>query len=102
MFSSAFALLLSGLFLSLRLGNGSGSFPRPLSAEEERNAVEAWVSRGDLEARNKLVEHNLRLVAHIIKKVRRGRRVFPFFAAISPVPSRDRAIFFVQFRQKIR
>ena len=68
MFSSAFMLLLSGMFLSLRLGPGSGSFPRPLSEEEERQAVEAWVNSDDLEARNQLVEHNLRLVAHIIKK----------------------------------
>lgn len=68
MLSSAFALLLSGMFLSLRLGTNSGSFPRPLSAEEERAAVEAWVNEGDLAARNKLIEHNLRLVAHIIKK----------------------------------
>ena len=68
MLSSAFMLLLSGMFLSLRLGPGSGSFPRPLSAEEERQAVEAWVNDGDIDARNQLVEHNLRLVAHIIKK----------------------------------
>ena len=67
MLSSAFALLLSGMFLSLRLGTNSGSFPRPLSAAEERAAVEAWVNEGDLSARNKLIEHNLRLVAHIIK-----------------------------------
>ncbi|MBR1659940.1 MAG: RNA polymerase sporulation sigma factor SigK [Oscillospiraceae bacterium] len=68
MLSSAFLLLLSGAFLSLRLGSSGGSFPRPLDAEEERAAVEAWVRQGDVEARNKLVEHNLRLVAHIIKK----------------------------------
>ena len=68
MLSSAFMLLLSGMFLSLRLGPGGGSFPRPLSAEEERQAVAAWVNEGDIDARNRLVEHNLRLVAHIIKK----------------------------------
>jgi len=69
MLSTSMMFLLSGLFLSLRLGPGcSGSFPRPLSAEEERAAVDDWVERGDLNARNKLVEHNLRLVAHIIKK----------------------------------
>lgn len=69
MLSSAFVFLLSGMFLSLRLGNGSGgSFPRPLTAEEEREAVEAWLESGDMTARNKLIEHNLRLVAHIIKK----------------------------------
>ena len=68
MLSSAFALLLSGALLSLRLGPGSGSFPRTLRAEEERDYVSAWVERGDLVARNKLIEHNLRLVAHIVKK----------------------------------
>lgn len=54
------------LFLSLRLENQS-SFPRPLSAEEERNCLEKSAA-GDIAARNKLIEHNLRLVAHIIKK----------------------------------
>ncbi|MBQ9859117.1 MAG: RNA polymerase sporulation sigma factor SigK [Clostridia bacterium] len=46
---------------------GSGSFPKPLSAEEERAALGA-MRRGDRTARQKLIEHNLRLVAHIIKK----------------------------------
>ncbi len=68
MLNSVFLLLLSGALFSLRLGPGSGSFPRTLRAEEEREYVTAWVERGDLEARNKLIEHNLRLVAHIIKK----------------------------------
>ena len=68
MLNSAFLLLLSGALFSLRLGPGSGSFPRTLRPEEERELVSAWVERGDLEARNTLIEHNLRLVAHIIKK----------------------------------
>jgi RNA polymerase sporulation-specific sigma factor len=69
MLSTALMLLLSGAFLSLRLGPGSGgSFPRPLSAAEERAAVDAWVGSADLAARNRLIEHNLRLVAHIVKK----------------------------------
>lgn len=69
MITSAFLLLLSNAFLMLRLGNGSaGSFPHPLSAAEERMYVDRWTQHGDLEARNKLIEHNLRLVAHIIKK----------------------------------
>ena len=68
MLSTAFLLLLSGTLMSLRLGPGSGSFPKTLSAEEERRYVEAWTERGDIEARNQLIEHNLRLVAHIIKK----------------------------------
>ena len=69
MLYSAFMLLLSSAFLTLRLGNGGGgSFPKPLSAKEEREYVGAWLEAGDMQARNKLIEHNLRLVAHIIKK----------------------------------
>lgn len=59
-------LLLNGLFFSLRLGS-TGSFPRPLKAEEEKKYLEL-AAQGDMDARNKLIEHNLRLVAHIIKK----------------------------------
>lgn len=44
-----------------------GSFPKPLSAKEEEEYL-IRCKNGDIEARNKLVEHNLRLVAHIIKK----------------------------------
>ena len=68
MLNTAFLLLLSGALFSLRLGPGSGSFPKTLTAEEERRYVKAWTEAGDLEARNRLIEHNLRLVAHIIKK----------------------------------
>lgn len=69
MLSTAFMLFLAHAFFTLRLGNGqSGSFPRPLSAAEEREYVSRWVDGGDMEARNKLIEHNLRLVAHIMKK----------------------------------
>lgn len=46
---------------------GSGSFPKPLSGKQEREYLEQFAN-GNLDARNKLVEHNLRLVAHIIKK----------------------------------
>lgn len=46
---------------------GGGSFPKPLSEKQEKIYLERCAS-GDKEARNKLVEHNLRLVAHIIKK----------------------------------
>lgn len=58
-------LLLSGLFYSLQLH--SGSFPKPLSSEEERKYLELS-AQGDLTARNILVERNLRLVAHVMKK----------------------------------
>ena len=66
MISAALMLFANTLLFSLRLDR-SGSFPRPLKAEEEREYLRRW-AQGDLEARNKLVEHNLRLVAHIVKK----------------------------------
>lgn len=66
MLYSTLLLMMSSAFLMLRLSPG-GSFPRPLSAQEERKYIDAWM-QGDLEARNILIEHNLRLVAHIIKK----------------------------------
>lgn len=59
-------LLLGSVFLMLRL-SPNGSFPSPLSAQEEKMYIDRWL-QGDIEARNVLVEHNLRLVAHIIKK----------------------------------
>ena len=68
MLLSALILLLMGsAVLTLRLGGDLGSFPRPLRPEEEKRYIDLWVN-GDIEARNKLIEHNLRLVAHIIKK----------------------------------
>ena len=67
MLSAALLLLSNSLFLTLHLSGNPGSFPRPLSRQEERECLEQW-AQGDLSARNRLVEHNLRLVAHIIKK----------------------------------
>lgn len=58
-------LMMNGLFFTLRLSGGTGSFPKPLKPEEERVYLER-LAQGDLEARNVLVERNLRLVAHII------------------------------------
>ena len=58
-------LMLSSLFYSLQLS--SGSFPKPLTAQEERYYLKRS-AQGDLEARNILIERNLRLVAHIMKK----------------------------------
>jgi len=46
--------------------SSANSFPKPLSAREERECLEA-IRAGDKAAKNKLIEHNLRLVAHIIK-----------------------------------
>ena len=67
MISAALVLLANSLFLSLHLAGNPGSFPRPLSAAEEQDCLERC-AKGDLDARNTLVEHNLRLVAHIVKK----------------------------------
>ena len=63
---TALFLLLQSMFWMLRIAPG-GSFPRPLSKREESDCLARW-AEGDVEARNKLVEHNLRLVAHIVKK----------------------------------
>ena len=67
MLNAALLRLCQSMFWSLHLAGGSGSFPRPLTAEEERQYLELC-AKGDLDARNVLVERNLRLVAHIIKK----------------------------------
>ena len=58
-------LILSGIFYSLQLQ--TGSFPKPLTAQEERHYLEL-AAQGDIQARNILIERNLRLVAHIMKK----------------------------------
>ena len=62
---SAVWLMLSSLLYSLQLS--TGSFPKPLSQAEEKHYLEL-AAQGDLEARNILIERNLRLVAHIMKK----------------------------------
>ncbi len=65
MLGAAVWLMLGSILYSLRLSNGS--FPKPLSAKEEQHYLEL-ASKGDLQARNILIERNLRLVAHIMKK----------------------------------
>ena len=68
MLSSLFALLGSeSLFWMLRVSPVTGSFPQPLSAAREREALLA-MQEGDAAARDLLIEHNLRLVAHVVKK----------------------------------
>lgn len=54
-------------YMALHVVN-AGSFPRPLTAEKEHEYLEAYRRNGDDRARDQLIEHNLRLVAHIIKK----------------------------------
>ena len=66
MLTGPLLLLANSLLLTLRLSGGN-SFPRPLSAAEERDCLARW-EKGDITARNQLIEHNLRLVAHVVKK----------------------------------
>ena len=68
MFLQLVMQILSNLYyLALHVTSG-GSFPAALSAKKESELLERWEKHGDVEAKNKLIEHNLRLVAHIIKK----------------------------------
>ncbi len=67
MWSTLWGLLSKMVFMALHVVN-VGSFPRPLSAARERECLVAYREQGDMAARNELIEHNLRLVAHIIKK----------------------------------
>lgn len=67
MWTAWLLLMLNGLFFTLRLANNTGSFPPALSREEEQECLKR-MAEGDSDARDKLIEHNLRLVAHIVKK----------------------------------
>ena len=67
MLSAWLVLMLHTLFFPLRLSASSGSFPRALGPDEERAYLERCAA-GDQEARDALIVHNLRLVAHIVKK----------------------------------
>ena len=67
MVSAWIVLMLHTLFFPLRLDRADRSFPRALKPEEEREYLERYAA-GDQEARDALIVHNLRLVAHIVKK----------------------------------
>ncbi len=67
MFTLLYSILSASPFLMLRLSDAQGSFPKPLSPAEEQKYIQAYLD-GDIAARNILIERNLRLVAHIIKK----------------------------------
>ena len=67
MIIETFMTFLSRIFFFTSFVNTNGSFPKPLTAEEERMYFEKY-KNGDTEAYDILVRHNLRLVAHIVKK----------------------------------
>ncbi len=66
MFELLLRLATSIYYFALHV-TSSGAFPPPLTAKEETALLERSI-KGDIDARNKLIEHNLRLVAHIVKK----------------------------------
>lgn len=61
------SLLMGAMYLILRVQGAGGCFPQPLSAAEEQDCVQRMLT-GDTAARAELIEHNLRLVAHVVKK----------------------------------
>ena len=65
-FSSFFNLALNIFYFALHVSKGF-SFPPPLSAKKEKELIERHLN-GDKYAKDTLIEHNLRLVAHIVKK----------------------------------
>ncbi len=68
MFTTLVGLILSNILYLVLHVKGNGSFPRPLTAAEEKKYLTLLRENNDTEARGLLIEHNLRLVAHIIKK----------------------------------
>lgn len=75
MFLTQLLNLFSGIFYLLLHVTGGGTFPKALSAAEERRCLEE-MAQGSQAARQKLIEHNLRLVAHIIKNGYSRRKFF--------------------------
>ena len=67
MFFEFIRMTLNTLFLILHI-NQNNEFPKSLSKKEEEKYIELYEKNKDMSARNKLIEHNLRLVAHVIKK----------------------------------
>lgn len=67
MFSSIFFEWIQTVLTLAGYVSGSVSFPKPLTADEEKEYLNAYMN-GDINAKNILIEHNLRLVAHIAKK----------------------------------
>lgn len=72
MFAQLFAFFASHLlYFALHLDRAS-TFPKPLSAAQEQECFQK-MAEGDKKARDMLIEHNLRLVAHVVKKYASGQ-----------------------------
>lgn len=79
------------LYMTLHVTTG-GSFPKPLTPKQERECLQK-IKEGDEEARNTLIVHNLRLVAHIIKKDYCKRLIRPVENGLKPAaPVSDRSL----------
>lgn len=72
MFDMLGSMMRSIIFL-ISFISGTNSFPKPLNSKEEKQLLEK-MANGDTDAKNKLIEHNLRLVVHIAKKYSAGVR----------------------------
>ncbi len=66
-----FGSIMQSLMFLISFISGGNSFPKPLTAKEEKMYIEQ-MENGSVDAKNKLIEHNLRLVAHIAKKYAAG------------------------------
>ena len=77
-------LMLSSMMYSLQLS--AGSFPKTLTKTEEAHYL-TLAAEGDLEARNILIERNLRLVAHIMKKYYAQMRTRRIGSPLAPLVS---------------
>ena len=67
MIFESFAYFLNKIMLFSSFVNTASGFPKPLTAKQEEEEFKKY-KNGDMEAKNKLINHNLRLVAHIVKK----------------------------------
>ena len=81
------------LYFALHLEKNN-TFPKPLSAAQEQECFER-LEQGDEKAREKLIEHNLRLVAHIVKKYASGQDVYKRQHSNEPL---NRGIFIEGFK----
>lgn len=68
-----FGTMMKSIVFLISFISGNNSFPKPLNAKEERRLIEQ-MTQGDRDAKNELIEHNLRLVVHIAKKYSAGIR----------------------------
>ena len=91
MFLSILAAALKGMFCFT--GSYSNNiFPDPLSSEEEEYYIKKYLDNNDKDARNTLIEHNLRLVAHVVKKYEQTRKDTDDFCSHASMP-----VFHLQF-----